>query len=188
MSTAIYTRYLVEHRYGRSLEELQRIGAHGGSSDPVLPIVLRRLGDLAETNAQVRAARRNLDTAWQLCRSGEHTLDGPVLLHAAEVIDLERQEQSETEAVWDLLDVRLLLDQPAARRPSDRRTGSAPGDEDLMTTARQVAASLPRLNREALRRGLRDRGIRVSNRRIGTVLQRLRAERDAYEPVPTARA
>jgi hypothetical protein len=49
-----------------------------------------------------------------------------------------------------------------------------------MTIARQVAARLPRLNREALRQGLRDRGIRVSNRRLGTVLQRLRAERDPH--------
>ncbi|MET9086111.1 hypothetical protein ABZX77_30270 [Streptomyces sp. NPDC004237] len=177
MSTVIYTRHLVEHRYGRPLEDLQRDGAHGGSGDPVLPIVLRRLGGLAETNAHARAARRNLDAAWQRCRSGEHALDDLVLRYAAEVVDLERQEQSEAEAVWDLLDVRLLLDQPASRRPSARRTGPAPGDEDLMAVARQVAARLPRLNREALRQGLRARGIHVSNRRLGTVLQRLRAER-----------
>lgn len=64
MSTVIDTRRLVEHRYGRPLEDLQRDGAHGGSGDPVLPIVLRRLGNLAETNARARAARRNLDAAW----------------------------------------------------------------------------------------------------------------------------
>lgn len=180
MSTAIYTRHLVEHRYGRPLEDLQRDGAHGGSGDPVLPIVLRRLGGLAQTNAHARAARRNLDAAWQRCRSGGHALDDLVLRYAAEVVDLERQEQSEAEAVWDLLDVRLLLDQPAASRPSARRTGPVPGDEDLMAIARQVAARLPRLNREALRQGLRDRGIHVSNRRLGTVLQRLRAERDPH--------
>lgn len=184
MSTAIYTRHLVEHRYGRPLEDLQSDGAHGGSGDPVLPIVLRRLGGLAKTNARARAARRHLDAAWQRCRSGEHALDELVLRYAAEVVDLERQEQSEAEAVWDLLDVRLLLDQPAARRPSARRTepapAPAPGDEDLMTIARQVAARLPRLNREALRQGLRGRGIHVSNRRLGTALQRLRAERDPH--------
>ncbi|MDX2525214.1 hypothetical protein [Streptomyces europaeiscabiei] len=183
MSTVIYTRHLVEHRYGRPLEDLQSDGAHGGSGDPVLPIVLRRLGGLAETNAHARAARRNLDAAWQRCRSGEHALDDlddRVLRYAAEVVDLERQAQSEAEAVWDLLDVRLLLDQPAARRPTARRTGLAPGDEDLMAIARQVAARLPRLNREALRQGLRARGIHVSNRRLGTVLQRLRAERDPH--------
>lgn len=180
MSTAIYTRSLVEHRYGRPLEELQRNGAHGAPGDPVLPIVLRRLDSLAETNTQVRSARNNLDTAWRRCHSGEHALDDLVLLYAAEVVDLERQEQSEAEAVWDLLDVRLLLDQPAARRPSARRTGPAPGDEDLMATARQVAARLPRLNREALRQSLRDQGIHVSNRRLGTVLQHLRAERDPH--------
>ncbi|MGW3715636.1 hypothetical protein ACWD8L_00640 [Streptomyces sp. NPDC005133] len=177
---SIYTRRLVEHRYGRPLEELQRDGAHSAPSDPVLPIVLRRLGSLEKTNAQARAARRNLDTAWQRSRSGERSLDDLVLLYAAELGDLERQERSEAEAVWDLLDVRLLLDQPAARRPSARRTGSAPGDKDLMALARQVAACLPRLNREALRRALRDRDIHISNRRLGTVLQHLRAERDAH--------
>lgn len=178
MSIETYTRHLVEHRYGRPLEDLRHDGAHGGSEDPVLPIVLRRLGSLAETNAHARAAHRNLDAAWQRCRSGEHALDGLVLRYAAEVVNLERQEQSEAAAVWDLLDVRLLLDQPAARRPSARRTGPAPGDEDLMAVARQVAARLPRLNREALCRGLHARGIHVSNSRLGTVLQRLRAERD----------
>src|SRR5688572_20361663 len=100
MSTAIYTRRLVEHRYGRPLEDLRRDGAHGGSGDPVLPIVLRRLVGLAETNAHARAARCNLDAAWQRCRSGEHALDDLVLRYAAEVVDLERQEQSEAEAVW----------------------------------------------------------------------------------------
>ncbi|MDX3583408.1 hypothetical protein [Streptomyces europaeiscabiei] len=181
MSTMIYTRRLVEHRYGRPLEDLQRHSAHGGSGDPVLPIVLRRLDGLATTNAHAHAARRNLDAAWQRCRSGGLTLDELVLRYAAEVVDLERREQSEAEAVWDLLDVRLLLDQPAARRPSTaRRTGPAPGDEDLIAVARQVAARLPRLNREALRQGLRARGIHVSNRRLGTVLQRLRAERDLH--------
>ncbi|MEE1763588.1 hypothetical protein [Streptomyces sp. SP18BB07] len=181
MSTVIYTRHLVEHRYGRPLEDLQRHSAHGGSGDPVLPIVLRRLDGLATTNARARAARRNLDAAWQRCRSGEHALDDLVLRYAAEVVDLERREQSEAEAVWDLLDVRLLLDQPAARRPSAaRRSSPAPGDEDLIAVARQVAARLPRLNREALRQGLRARGIHVSNRRLGTVLQRLRAEHDLH--------
>ncbi|MGW7730877.1 hypothetical protein [Streptomyces canus] len=63
MSTVIYTRHLVEHRYGRPLEDLRRHGAHGGSGDPVLPIVLRRLDGLATTNAHARAARRNLDAA-----------------------------------------------------------------------------------------------------------------------------
>ncbi|MEU6341844.1 hypothetical protein ABZ883_12960 [Streptomyces sp. NPDC046977] len=180
MSTVIYTRHLVEHRYGRPLEDLQCHSAQGGSGDPVLPIVLRRLDGLASTNAHARAARRNLDAAWKRCRSGAHALDD-LVRYAAEVVDLERREQSEAAAVWDLLDVRLLLDQPAALRPSTaRRTRPAPGDEDLIAVARQVAARLPRLNREALRQGLGARGIHVSNRRLGTVLQRLRAERDLH--------
>jgi hypothetical protein len=180
VSTLTYTRHMIERRYGRWLEDLRRHGAHGGSGDPVLPIVLRRLDGLATTNDHARAARRNLDAAGQRCRSGEHALDDLVLRYAAEVVDLERQEQSEAEAVWDLLDVRLLLDQPAARRPSAVRTGPAPGEEDLMAVARQVAARLPRLNRETLRQGLHHRGVHISNRRLGTLLQRLRVERDLH--------
>ncbi|MGV4927603.1 hypothetical protein K2224_28935 (plasmid) [Streptomyces sp. BHT-5-2] len=176
MSTAIYTRRLVEHRYGRPLEELRRGNASGRSDDPVLPILLRRLGGLAQTGANARSARRNLDAAWQRCRSGEHALNDLVVLYATEVVDLERQEQTEAEAVWDLLDVRLLLDRPSAQRPSAHRGVPAADDQDLLAIAREVAAGLQRLNREALRRGLRDRGIRASNRRLGAVLQRLRAE------------
>src|SRR5262249_39383548 len=41
-----------------------------------------------------------------------------VLLYATEVVDLERQKQTDAEAVWDLLDVRLLLDRPSAQRPT----------------------------------------------------------------------
>ncbi|MEU8507190.1 hypothetical protein AB0C40_21145 [Streptomyces brevispora] len=176
MSTAIYTRRLVEHRYGRPLEKLQRGNASCRSDDPVLPILLRRLDGLAQTGADARSARRNLDAAWQRHRSGEHALDDLVLLYATEVVDLERQEQSEAEAVWDLLDVRLLLDRPSAQRPS----APAPDDQDLLAIAREVADGLDRLNREALRRGLRDRGIHISNRRLGAVLQRLRAESTSH--------
>ncbi|MER5970362.1 hypothetical protein ABT112_11610 [Streptomyces sp. NPDC002055] len=176
MSTAIYTRRLVEHRYGGPLEKLQRGNASDRSDDPVLPILLRRLDGLAQTGADAQSARRNLEAVWQRHRSGEHALDDLVLLYATEVVDLERQEQSETEAVWDLLDVRLLLDRASARRPSAHRVASAPDDQDLLDIARDVAAGLHRLNREALRRGLRERGVPVSNRRLGVVLQRLRAE------------
>lgn len=175
MSTALYTRRLVEHRYGRQLEELQHGNPSGSHQDPVLPIVLRRLGGLAQTDAATRAARRNLDAAWQRCRCGDHALDDLVLLHATEVVDLERQEQAEAEAVWDLLDVRLLLDRPATRPPAQRATPDS-GDRDLLAVAREVAADLRRLNRDTLRRGLCDRGIRVSNRRLGAVLRSLRAE------------
>ncbi|MDJ0465743.1 hypothetical protein [Streptomyces sp. H27-C3] len=176
MSTAIYTRRLVEHRYGRPLEKLQRGNASSRSDDPVLPILLRRLDGLAQSGADARSARRNLDAAWQRHRSGEHALDDLVLLYATEVIDLERQEQSEAEAVWDLLDVRLLLDRASSRRSSAHRAAPSPDDQDLLDIAREVAAGLHRLNREALRQGLRARGVTVSNRRLGAVLQRLRTE------------
>uniref|UniRef100_A0AAU2VLX8 Uncharacterized protein n=1 Tax=Streptomyces sp. NBC_00008 TaxID=2903610 RepID=A0AAU2VLX8_9ACTN len=176
MSTAIYTRRLVEHRYGRPLEKLQRGSASGRSDDPVLPILLRRLDGLSQTSADAQSARRNLEAAWRGHRSGEPALDDLELLYATEVVDLERQERSETEAVWDLLDVRLLLDRASARRPSARRAAPSPDDQDLLGIAREVAADLHRLNREALRKGLRDRGVPVSNRRLGTLLQRLRAE------------
>lgn len=173
MSTATYTRRLIEHRYGRPLEELQRGNT---SDDPVLPILLRRLDGLAQTDTDARAARRNLDTAWQRCRSGEHALDDLMLLYATEVVDLDRQEQAEAEAVWDLLDVRLLLGRTSPQRSAAPRTVPVSVDQDLLDVAREVAAGLHRLNREALRQGLRDRGIHLSNRRLGAVLQRLRTE------------
>ncbi|MFJ5105108.1 hypothetical protein [Streptomyces sp. NPDC088554] len=175
MSTTIYTRRLVEHRYGRPLEDLRRGHTSGRSDDPVLPILLRRLDGLVRIGADARSARDRLVAARQGRRSGGHALDDLVLLYATEVVDLERQEQSEAEAVWDLLDVRLLLDRASTQRPSAHRTVPAP-DKDLLAIAREVAAGLHRLNREALRQGLRDRGVHVSNRRLGAVLQRLRAE------------
>ncbi|MGW4031688.1 hypothetical protein ACWEFL_20665 [Streptomyces sp. NPDC004838] len=176
MSTAMYTRRLVEHRYGRSLEELRRDAAQVGSGDPVLSITLLRLGELTKTSAEVGAARRSLEAAYRRHRSGEPALGDLMARYAAEVVALERQEQSKAESVWDLLDVRLLLDQPAARPDSSRRAGPTHADEELLVIARQVAAGLPRLTRDALRQGLRDHGVSVSNRRLGTALQRLRAE------------
>lgn len=176
MSAAIYTRRLVEHRYGRPLEKLQRGHASARSDDPVLPILLRRLDGLTQTGAAAQSARRHLEAAWRGHRAGGPDRDNLVLLYATEVVDLERQEQSEAEAVWDLLDVRLLLDRASARRPSAHRVAPAPDDQDLLDIAREVAAGLHRLNREALRRGLRERGVPVSNRRLGVVLQRLRTE------------
>ncbi|MGQ4513151.1 hypothetical protein [Streptomyces sp. DW26H14] len=176
MNAQIYTRRLVEHRYGSPLEKLHRGIASDRSDDPVLPILLRRLDGLAQTGADAQSARRNLETARRGHRSGEPAFDDLVLLYAAEVVDLERQEQSEVEAVWDLLDVRLLLDRGSARRPSGHRVAHAPDDQELLDVAREVAAGLQRLNCEALRRGLRERGVHVSNRRLGVVLQRLRTE------------
>lgn len=177
MSTTLHTRRLIEHRYGHPLEYLQRDIARSRSVDPFLPIVLRRLAGLTEISEQTRAARRALAELVHRGRSGEYG-PGDLLRHyVAEVVDLERQEQSEAEAVWDLLDVRLLLDQPDAGQAPSRRTGPASPDEELLQAAREVAVCLPRLNREALRRALRERGIPVSNRRLGTVLQQLRAER-----------
>jgi hypothetical protein len=177
MSTTLHTRRLIEHRYGRALEYLQRDVAHSRSADPVLPIVLRRLAGLTEISEQTSAARRALAEVVHKGRSGEQG-PGDLLRHyVAEVVDLERPEQSEAEAVWDLLDVRLLLDQPTAGRTASRRTAPASQDAELLQAAREVAVFLPRLNREVLRRALRERGIHVSNRRLGTVLQQLRAER-----------
>jgi hypothetical protein len=46
-----------------------------------------------------------------------------------------------------------------------------------MDVAREAAAGLPRLTRDALRLALHDYGIHISNRRLGLVLQQLRAER-----------
>jgi hypothetical protein len=172
MSTTDYTRRLVEHRYGRPLEDLRRDGA----GDPVLPILLRRLDSLGRTTDRARAARHRLDMFWQRCRSGEHPLGNRLPAYAAEAARLEHQEQSEAEAVWDLLDVRLLLNQAASQQPSPRQSDPLSGDEDLLAVAREVAARLPRLNRETLRRGLHHQGIHISNHRLSAVLQHLRSE------------
>ncbi|WP_328912471.1 MULTISPECIES: hypothetical protein [unclassified Streptomyces] len=176
MSTVTHTRRLVEHRYGRPLEDLRRDAARSRSDDPVLPVVLRRLDALTRTGEQTRAARRSLHAAWQDARADGYTRDDRLRPCIAELLDLERQEQSHAEAVWDLLDIRLLLEQPGAG-PSSRRTGPASEDADLMDAAREAADLLPRLTRDALRPALHDYGIHISNRRLGLLLQQLRAER-----------
>jgi hypothetical protein len=177
-TTAFHTRRLVEHRYGRPLEQLQEQVAHRRSTDPVLPIVLRRLTALEQTSEQGRATRRALRTSVHKAIADDSPRDDRLHPYLAELMHLEQQEQSQAEALWDLLDVRLLLDQPAAGRlTSSRRPGRALDDQEVMEAARQAAACLPRLTRDALRRSLRDRGIHISNRRLGGVLQQLRAER-----------
>ncbi|MFF3750542.1 hypothetical protein ACFYYH_08795 [Streptomyces sp. NPDC002018] len=177
MSTVIYARRLVEHRYGRPLEDLRRGNASGHFYDPVLPVLLRRLGGLTRTDTEARSARHDLDAAWQRYRTAEHGLDDLVLRYATRLADLERQEASQAEALWDLLDVRLLLEQSTYHPASARRTHTAPDTDELMAAARQVAARLPRLNRDTLRQALHDHGIHASNRRLGAVLHRLRTER-----------
>ncbi|WP_405589800.1 hypothetical protein [Streptomyces sp. NBC_01190] len=177
MSSTLHARRLVEHRYGRPLEHLQREVAGGRSADPVLPIVLRRLTVLEQTREQGRAAHRALRTTLQKAVADGSPRDDRLRPYIAELFDLEQQEQSQTEALWDLLDVRLLLDQPGAGRTSTRHTGRSPGDENLMGAARDAAVCLPRLTRDALRLALRERGIHISNRRLGLVLRQLRAER-----------
>lgn len=177
-TTAFHARRLVEHRYGRTLEHLQGEVAHHRCTDPVLPIVLRRLTDLEQTSKQGRATRRALHTTVQQAVADGSPRDDRLRPYIAELMHLEQQEQSQAEALWDLLDVRLLLDQPAAcRLPSSRRPGRTVEDREVMDAARQAAARLPRLTRDALRLALRDRGVHISNRRLGTVLQQLRAER-----------
>ncbi|MGW9433380.1 hypothetical protein ACWHA1_36370 [Streptomyces decoyicus] len=85
-------------------------------------------------------------------------------------------------------DARLVaekfgIEAPFAQRPPGRRSALAPGDQDLLAIAREVSADLKRRNRAALCRVLRDRGIRVSNRRPGTALQSLCAERVSRWPL-----
>lgn len=174
MSTETYTRKLVEHRYGRTVAELRLNAARRAPSDPVLPIVLRRLTALAATEEQERDARHRLDIEGR-CPAGDGEL---LLLYATEVLDLDRQKQAEAQAVWDLLDVRLLLDQPSARRSTATPPSHAVLDvEHLMPAARQIAADLRHLTRDGLREGLRALGIQVSNKRLGVVMRRLHAER-----------
>jgi hypothetical protein len=98
------------------------------------------------------------------------------------VIELEARQHREAEVIWDLLDIRLLLDQPRATpaplSPAFEREEQV--TEPAMATARDVAACLERLNRETLRQGLREHGIRLSNRRLGAILLQLRAERASF--------
>ncbi|WP_435178597.1 hypothetical protein [Actinacidiphila sp. bgisy145] len=177
-TTALHARRLIEHRYGRPLEHLQEQVAHHRSTDPVLPIVLRRLTDLEQTAEQGRATRRALRTTVQKAVADGSPRDDRLRPYIAELMRVEQQEQTQAEALWDLLDVRLLLDQPAAARlPLSRPPSGGVEDQDVMETARQAAACLPRLTRDALRLALRDRGVHISNRRLGTILQQLRAER-----------
>lgn len=177
-TTAFHARRLVEHRYGRALEHLQGEVARRRCDDPVLPIVLRRLTDLEQTSEQGRATRCALHATVQRAVADGSPRDDRLRPYIADLLRVEQQEQSQAEALWDLLDVRLLLDQPAAcRLPSSRRPGRTVEDQDVMDAARQAAARLPRLTRDALRLALRDRGVHISNQRLGTVLQQLRAER-----------
>lgn len=136
--------------------------------------MLRRLTELAAITDQARDARGHFQDALLRSCSDRRVTQEDLQRCAAEVEELERREQSEAEAIWDLLDVRLLLNQPRARPVADPRT--APVDDELVDAAREVAVCLPRLNRESLRQALRERGIHASNRRLGRVLQRLRAE------------
>lgn len=175
MSTAFHTRLLVEHRYGRTVAELQHDAAgNRRPGDPVLPIVLRRLAALVEITEQVRVTRCHLQDALLRSSSDRRVTEEQLQRHAADVEELELREQSEAEAIWDLLDVRLLLSQPGTRDVADPRT--VPVDEELLDAAREVAACLPRLNRESLRHALREQGIHASNRRLGHVLRRLRSD------------
>lgn len=180
MSTETYTRKLVEHRYGRTVAELQLSATRRAPSDPVLPIVLRRLTALAVTEEQGRDARRRLEVEGQ-CPEGDGEL---LVLYAAEFLDLDRQKQAEAEAIWDLLDIRLLLDQSSARRFEASLPSHTVLDvEHLMPAAREIAAGLRHLTRDSLREGLRTFGIPVSNKRLGVVLRRLREERTAPDRV-----
>jgi hypothetical protein len=173
-ATATLTRRLVEHRYGRPLEHLRRQVAHRRSTDPVLPIVLHRLDALEQTGEQTRAARRALYTT--ACGDPYGSApDDRLRPCLTEVAGLEQRELSQAEAVWDLLDVRLLLDRPGmGAAPSTRLSPEVPAD--VMDAAREIATSTPRLTRDGLRLALRARGIRISSHRVGLLLRQLRAE------------
>lgn len=175
MSTVTITRQLVERRYGLSLTELQRAVRFG--TDPVLPVVLRRLAGLADTHEQARVARSRLDATWRH-RNSDHALD-KLVASATDVIELEARQCHEAEVIWDLLDIRLLLDHSHTISATRAFQCDDQVVEQAMPAARKVAAGRDLINRQALRQGLRQHGIRLSNRRLGTILSRLRAERSA---------
>jgi hypothetical protein len=176
MSTVSYTRQLIEHRYGRPLEELRLAAHHSTHTDPVLPIVLRRLTNLAETQDQARIERNRLEAAWQHRKNSNHVVD-ELVRSAHRVLDLDECQYQDAEVIWDLLDIRLLLDHPQTSQVTPARPREHQVIDEVMPAARQVAADLTRLNRETLRQGLNRRGIHLSNRRLGIILRRLREER-----------
>lgn len=175
--TVLHTRRLIEHRYGRPLERLRNEVARSHTIDPVLPIVLRHLDALAHTAERSRATARALRADLRHGRREDRHRHDRKRQRIAELCDLDQQEQSHAEAVWDLLDIRLLLDQPPIGHATAPRLPHTTAHEDVIDVARKAAVGLPRLTRDALRLALHDHGIHISNHRIGLVLQQLRAER-----------
>ncbi|WP_149827126.1 hypothetical protein [Streptomyces tailanensis] len=170
------SRRLIERQYGRPLQQLtyDTIPQPGQDHDPVLSAAVNLYGGLRETSARLTEARQRVR---QLLDEGhDSTVDGTTrLLNVAQDIHaLTTRHVTEARALGDLLGAN----QPPPPLPCAASTGICAADDldELLPLARRIAASSPHLTRATLGPALRAHGIRVSNQRLGALLNRLRTE------------
>ncbi|MFF8990855.1 hypothetical protein ACF09H_13085 [Streptomyces sp. NPDC014983] len=172
------SRRLIERQYGRPIQQLtyDTIPRPGRDHDPVLSAALNLYGGLRETSARLTEARQRVR---QLLNDGhDSTADGTAgLLNLAQDIHaLTTRHVTEARALGDLLGANQpTLPLPL---PCTASTGICAADDldELLPLARRIAAGSPHLTRAKLGPALRAHGIRVSNQRLGALLNRLRTE------------
>lgn len=173
-------RRLIEQQYGRPIRQLRydTIPHPDHAHDPVLSALLHRYTALHQTENHLDDVRRRLRRL--LDEGQDSTTDGTALLvrTAQDLHALTVRHGIETHILGDLLSTRPQPAHQAAPAPLDASpdTGPAGGVDDLLPLARRIAADSPRLTRDLLGTALRSHGIRVSNRRVRALVDRLRAE------------
>lgn len=170
------SRRLIERQYGRPIQQLtyDTIPRPGRDHDAVLSAALNLYGGLRETSARLTEARQRVR---QLLDEGhDGTVDGTArLLNLAQDIHaLTTRHVTEARALGDLLGAK----QPPPPLPRPASTGLSAADDldELLPLARRIAAGSPHLTRAKLGPALRAHGIRVSNQRLGALLNCLRTE------------
>ncbi|MEW2403486.1 hypothetical protein [Streptomyces sp. NPDC046862] len=170
------SRRLIERQYGRPLHQLtyDTIPRPGRDHDPVLSTALNLYGGLRETSARLTEARQRVRHL--LDEGHDSTVDGTTrLLNLAQDIHaLTTRHVTEARALGDLLGAI----QAPPPLPCVASTGLYAADDldELLPLARRIAADSPHLTRAKLGPALRAHGIRVSNQRLGALLNRLRTE------------
>ncbi|MFI1953157.1 hypothetical protein ACH437_15115 [Streptomyces xinghaiensis] len=166
------SRRLIERQFGRPIQQLtyDTIPRPARDHDPVLSAVLNLYGGLRETSARLTEARQKV---CELLDEGhDSTVDGTThLLNISQDIHaLTTRHVTEARALGDLLGAN----QPPP--PCAASTGICAADDldELLPLARRIAAGWPHLTRAKLGPALRAHGIRVSNQRLGALLNRLR--------------
>ncbi|MFF4520521.1 hypothetical protein [Streptomyces bluensis] len=170
------SRRLIERQFGRPIQQLtyDTIPRPGRDHDPVLSAALNLYCGLRETSARLAEARQRVR---QLLDAGhDSTVDGTTrLLNLAQDIHaLTARRVTEARALGDLLGAN----QPPPPLPCAASTAIYAADDldELLPLARRIAAGSPHLTRAKLGPALRANGIRVSNQRLGALLNRLRTE------------